>query len=90
MAYSLDQENARGAKAKELLEEPLIEEAFSLIESEILRAWEESPARDTEGREKLYQMLMLSRKVKRHLESVVMTGEMARRTLADMVRKERL
>lgn len=90
MAYTLDQENARGAKAKELLDEPLVAEAFSVVESEILRAWEDSPARDSEGREKLYQMLMLTRKVKRHFESVVMTGEMARRTLADIVRKERL
>lgn len=90
MAYTLPQEDARGAKAREILEEPLIIEAFSKIEAEILTAWEDSPARDVEGREKLYQMLMLSRKVRRHFESVVQTGEMARRTLADFIRKERL
>ena len=90
MAFTLPQEDARGAKAREILEEPLIIEAFGKIEAEILTAWEDSPARDTEGREKLYQMLMLSRKVKRHFESVVMTGEMARRTLAEYARKERL
>ena len=90
MAYTLPQEDARGAKAREILEEPLVAEAFSKIEAEILSAWEDSPARDVEGREKLYQMLMLTRKVKRHFESVVLTGEMARRTLAEYARKERL
>ena len=90
MAYTLPQEDARGAKAREILEEPLVAEAFSKIEAEILSAWEDSPARDIEGREKLYQMLMLTRKVKRHFESVVLTGEMARRTLAEYARKERL
>jgi hypothetical protein len=90
MAYTLPQEDARGAKAREILDEPLVAEAFSKIEAEILTAWEDSPARDIEGREKLYQMLMLTRKVKRHFESVVLTGEMARRTLAEYARKERL
>ena len=90
MPYSLEQENHRGNQARELLENPLLAEAFDHVESEIKRAWEDSPVRDIEGREKLYQMLMLNRKVKRHIESVVQTGEMARRTLADMIRKERL
>ena len=90
MAFTLHQEDARGAKAREILEEPLVVEAFGKVEAEILSAWEDSPARDVEGREKLYQMLMLTRKVKRHFESVVLTGEMARRTLADAIRKERL
>ena len=90
MPFNLEQENHRGNQAKELLENPLLSEAFDTVELEIKRAWEDSPARDIEGREKLYQMLLLNRKVKRHIESVVQTGEMARRTLADMIRKERL
>lgn len=87
---ALNKENERGQRAKELLENPLLVEAFEVIEQEIQKAWEDSPARDAEGREKLYQMLMISRKVKRHVESVVHTGEMARRTLADFARRERL
>lgn len=87
---NLNEENERGARAKELLLNPLLIEGFETVEREILHAWENSPVRDCDGREKLYQMLMLSRKVKRHIESVVETGEMAKRTLAEIVTRERL
>ena len=87
---SLEQESSRGQQAQMLLENPLFVEAQEVLEKEIMTAWENSPAGDEKGREKLYLMLMLHRKVKRHFESLVLTGEMARRTLADVVRKERL
>lgn len=87
---SLEQESSRGREAQMVLENPLVAEAFGTLEKEIVSAWEDSPARDDVGREKLYQMLMLTRKVKRHFESLVLTGEMARRTLADVVKRERL
>lgn len=90
MAYSNEQEVSRGNQAKLLLENPMFDDAFKSIESEIMAAWESTSTRDTEGREKLFQMLMLSRKVRRHFESLINTGEMARRTLADVVRRERL
>lgn len=90
MTPSLEQESSRGTQAQLLLENPLIADAFNTLENEIKTAWEDSPARDEKGREKLYEMLMLTRKVKRHFESLVLTGEMARRTLADVVRRERL
>lgn len=87
---SLEQESTRGQQAQLLLENPLFIEAQEALEKEILSAWENSPAGDEKGREKLYLMLMLHRKVKRHFESLVLTGEMARRTLADVVKRERL
>lgn len=87
---NLHEEDARGVRAKELLENPLLVESYETIEREIMQAWESSPVRDIEGREKLYQMLMILRRVKRHIQSVVETGEMARRTLADVMNRERL
>lgn len=90
MNEALHQESARGVRAKEVLENPLVVEAFALIEAEIMKAWEDSPVRDIDGREKLFQMLTMGRKFKRHFESIVQTGEMARRTLADYARRERL
>lgn len=90
MTPSLEQESSRGTQAQLLLENPLIADAFDVMEKEIMSAWENSPVGDEKGREKLYVMLLLSRKVKRHFESLVLTGEMARRTLADVVRRERL
>lgn len=85
---SLEQERSRGSQAKALLENPLIVEAFSVMDAEIMQAWENSPARDSEGRERLFQMLLLARRVKRHFESVVETGKMAERTLLQKVKFE--
>lgn len=87
---SLEHESSRGQQAQMLLEHPLFVEAQEVLEKEIMTAWENSPAGDEKGREKLYVMLMLHRKVKRHFESLVLTGEMARRTIADVVKRERL
>jgi hypothetical protein len=85
-----DMEVQRGEQAKELLDNPLFVESYDKIEAEIKAAWEASPVRDVEGREKLYQMLMIARKFKAHFESVVNTGKMARRTLSEVVTRQRL
>lgn len=72
----------RGHDATQLLAHPLLVDAFGAIESEILDKWQNSPARDAEGREKLWTMLHLLRRVKVHLESHVETGKVAQATLA--------
>ena len=74
----------RGRQAAELLEHPLLVEAFAALEKEVLDAWKASPARDAEGREKLWLMLHLSQKVKGHLETVVVTGKMGQIRLDEL------
>lgn len=77
-----EQEVSRGEQARDLLNHPLLVEAFDLIEGETIKAWEDSPARDTEGRERLWLQLKLLRRLRGHIESVVDSGKMARATLA--------
>jgi hypothetical protein len=72
----------RGERARQLLEEPLIVEAFALIEQEYQKAWQASPARDMEAREKLYLSLKCLHQVKGHLSSVMESGTLAKATLA--------
>lgn len=72
-----DEEIRRGNQAKQLLEHPLLIEAFSLIESEIIDAWKTSPQRDAEGREKLHLTLCLLEKLKAQIAEVVTTGKIA-------------
>ena len=72
----------RGERARQLLEEPLLVEAFALIEQEYTKAWQDSPARDNEARELLYLSLKNLRKVQGHLLQVMDSGKMAKATLA--------
>lgn len=79
----LTKEEQRGRDADALRANPLFVEAFDTIEREIEQAWKDSPARDEAGREKLWLMLQLLARVKRHVESVSLTGQMARKTLRE-------
>lgn len=84
---SPEQEAQRGQDAKRLLEEPLLKEAFETIEQELIEQWKQAPARDVEGREKLWLMLHLLNKVHGHLESVMASGQLAQATLAQRVKR---
>lgn len=72
----------RGERARQLLDDPLLQEAFALIEQEYQKAWQESPARDVEARELLYLSLKNLAKVKGHLVQVMESGMLAKATLA--------
>ncbi|MDE1997645.1 MAG: hypothetical protein KGN37_17125 [Burkholderiales bacterium] len=66
-----------GNRAKEVLENEAFAKAFEDIESEVVEAWKKSPARDEEGREKLWQYLTLLGKVKTQLEASMRDGQLA-------------
>lgn len=89
---SLEERLFMGDRAKEVLENEAFVEAFEAIEKEVIEQWTNSPARDAEGREKLWSYLHLLRKVKQHLTSTLETGKLAqldlqhRQTLLDRVR----
>ena len=72
------QEISRGRQAAELLEHPLLAEAFSMLKAQYMSAWESSPARDTQGREEIWRLLRSLNAVEGHLKTVVETGKMAR------------
>jgi hypothetical protein len=71
-----NQDMSRAAQAAELLENPLIIEALAAFEKEITESWKKSPARDQEGREKLFWMLQAQEKFKAHLQTMVNTGKL--------------
>jgi len=81
-----EQERQRGQDAKRLLEEPLLVEAFNTLEQEIIDKWKTAPARDVEGREKLWTMLHLLQRTRAHLESVMASGRLAEATLAQRLK----
>lgn len=66
-----------GNRAKEVLENEAFQQAFADIEEEVIKQWMDSPARDSEGREKLFVYLHQLRKVKAHLTTTLETGKLA-------------
>ncbi len=70
------QDLSRAAQARELLEHPLLVEALEAFEKEVIAEWKKSPARDQEGRERLFLMLKASDKFRSCLESMVTTGKL--------------
>lgn len=73
----IEQRIYNGNRAKEVLENEAFQWAFNEIKQEIKNAWEQSPARDSEGREKLWMMLSLANKLELSIKSMLETGKLA-------------
>src|SRR5262249_5998771 len=80
---------ARGARAEALLGNELLQEAFVRLEQDYIDAWKISPARDTDGRERLWQAVNIVAKVRDHIVKVVNDGKLAQRHLNELVRSTR-
>ena len=73
----LRSEATRGMRANELMSDEIMVEAFTTLDQRLTNEWANSPARDTEGRERLWLMLKLLKSVEGHLKEVATTGKMA-------------
>lgn len=77
----LEEQARRGDQADKLMQHPLLVEAFSLIEQDIQHKWQNSPARDAEGREGLWTQLKLLHRLRLEIQAVAENGKIARQTL---------
>lgn len=75
----------RGERARQLLEDEQLQDAFDTIEKEYMDTWLNSPERDVEGRERLRLMIKTVRRLKLELQTVMETGHIARATLAQRI-----
>lgn len=73
----LHDEQTRGWKAQELIDNELLQQALTAIESEVIAQWEVCPARDAEGKEALWQLYKTSKKFRSLLVGYVQTGKLA-------------
>jgi hypothetical protein len=69
-------------QAKLVLENEAFKQAFEDIKQEITEQWTTSPARDQDGREKLFLMLKMLDKVQLCLRSSLDSGKLAAKELA--------
>lgn len=75
---TLEQRIYDGDQARQVLDNEAFAAAFADIKQELTDQWAQSPARDHEGREKLYQLLKLTDKLEATLRSSLETGKLAK------------
>jgi hypothetical protein len=78
----------RGVRAKELLSNELLQETFTRLEADYIQAWRQMPARDVDGRERLWQAVNIVGKVKDHLTTILNNGKLAQRELDDLIGRD--
>ena len=66
----------RAAHAQRLLEDPLLKEAFEIIERDIYEMWVACPERDLEGQRLLQQHIRNARKLRDILRGAMESGKM--------------
>lgn len=75
---TLEQRIEAGARARDVLDNPVYTQAYEAIEQELIKEWISSPARDAQGREKLWTYLQMLRRVQSQLAQTMESGQLAR------------
>jgi hypothetical protein len=77
MQHDLREEQARGQRAAELLQNELLQAALKAIKDEVFKLWTDCPARDHEGKEALWQLNKTAHKFEDILCGYIQTGKLA-------------
>lgn len=67
----------RAAKARELLDNSVLTEALDLLEKDVYRLWLQCPARDDDGKERLWRLAKTAQTFRTILMEFIKTGEYA-------------
>lgn len=73
----LQKQVSRGQQAKELLENPLLQDSLKAIRNKLDTEWKSSPLRDVEGREKIFFLVKAIDELEAMLISEMETGKLA-------------
>ena len=68
----------RGARAKQLLDDEDLKQAFTMVEAVYMHVWKTTDAMDVERRERCHDIVTALGDVKKYLISCVETGDAAR------------
>jgi len=77
----LNKQVSRGQRAKELLEDPLLQDSLKAIRNKLDNEWKNSPLRDVEGREKIFFLVKAIDEFEAMLISEMETGKLASQQL---------
>ncbi|MBR0959865.1 hypothetical protein [Bradyrhizobium japonicum] len=81
---ALERATARAVRAKALLDDKILNEAFNALEKSYIAAWRATTVDDAAGREKLFLAINIVGKVRDHLAGVVANGQLARAELKEL------
>ena len=68
----------RKERAKNLLSNPLFNEAFDVLKEDLLNRWNASGSKEVEARESIWLAMRLLDRIHGHINSIVETGHMAK------------
>jgi hypothetical protein len=81
------EEIRRGEQARALLEDPLLAEAFAVLEQSYIEGWRSTPVMAAQAREHIWAHLKALEQVRAHLTSVLKSGQMSRQQLEELTGK---
>lgn len=90
MAVDLNQETARGTRARLLLESEPYKEAVSKVRQAIFDKWASSPIADKDGQHELRLMLKILGDLEANIRDVAQTGHLASLQIEQEQEKSRL
>ena len=84
----IDQELKDSQRAKELLDDPLIQKIFQELESKYIDAWKDSDPKDREGREVLFQLQYAIADVRSHFTVIIEKGDFNKSVLSRSIKRK--
>jgi|SRR5215472_4683896 len=84
--HALIREQDRASRAKLLLDNELLQEAFTSLEQQYMDAWRRTGVtpQDTYARERLFQAINIVGKVREHLNRVIAGGKLAKKQIEEI------
>lgn len=82
--YKLRHDTERALRARQLLDNELLAEAFASLEDAYAKAWRSTVIDDSAGREKLFLAINIVGKVREHLTGIVTNGKLAEAELKQL------
>ena len=68
----------RERRARSLIEDPLLNEAFDTLKEDLMNRWTHSGSTDLEARESIWLAMRLLDRIHGHINSIIESGHMAK------------
>ena len=68
----------RERRAKSLIDDPLLKEAFDVLKEDLMNRWNHSGSTDLEARESIWLAMRLLDRIHGHINSIIESGHMAK------------
>lgn len=80
----------RAERARKIVEDPLVAEAFASLEKQVVEVWLGTKGDESEERDRAYVMGRLIRNLKEHFEAQMVEGKAAKRRLLKIEEEGRM